>query len=216
LRRTVARIQGDPSLTPDQKAARLATKLTQALAQVRTQREDADRLRQLRKDDPYAYAEAIEAQEAEQRAQQDLALRVSRFIATALDTDPDDPSFLEAGPRDGETYEVGLQRFAEWVLEQSPLVKARDARTREAVAGEWQAKLDALAKEHTQAVAAVKKEMEEAQKVAVAQARAEARSGAGATPPRAGGPGVGGPDVPQVPPRFPDLATIRSLLSRQA
>ena len=63
-----------------------------------------------------------------------------------------------------------------------------------------------------QELKAVKDQMEEAQRVAVEQAKAEARSGA--TPPRAGA-AAGEAGTPRLT-TIPDLASIRSMLGRHA
>jgi hypothetical protein len=212
LRRAVRGIQGDPNLSPTQKAERLSTKLTDALRVADAEAERAQQMAWLRDNRPDDFIAQLRADEAAQETQRQLELRISHMIAEAYEIDPNDPDYLEAGARDGEDYATGLERFVDFTASKSPKFTKR-----------LEAALAAQAKAHQSEVEALRAQHKVDLEAARERGRAEGRSpfGRGSLPaPRTNGSGVrpvgqddGPGGGPQVPRRAPDVATYRGALA---
>ena len=155
--------------------------MQEGLEEAQAQAERRENLRALREVNPPAYADYMKAQEAEQ-AQLDLLTRQATLVmAAAAGADPDDPAFLDAGPKEGEGYEVGLERLGQFFIEKGDRVRQHV----EAQRVQWD-------KQKTAEITALKAQFEKDKQAAVEQAQAQARSPFGRfqPPPRATGNGV--------------------------
>jgi hypothetical protein len=212
LRRAVRGIQGDPNLSPTQKAERLSSKLTDALRVADAEAQRAQQMAWLRDNRPDDFIAQLRADEAAQETQRQLELRISHMIAEAYEIDPNDPEYLEAGARDGEDYATGLERFVDFTASKSPKFTKR-----------LEAALAAQAKAHQSEVEALRAQHKVDLEAARERGRAEGRSpfGRGSLPaPRTNGQGVrpvgqddGPGGGPQVPRRAPDVATYRGAIA---
>lgn len=207
LRREVARLRADPSLTPAALAEKLSEKLSEGVQAADAEDWRVEQMRQLRRDNPQAYAQQMELEEQEARAAHDLSVRISSMIATAFDVDADDPDYLKAGPEPGEDEAAGLAKFVEYMATKSPKLTGR-------VDGALQAERA----KHAEAIAALKAQHKLDLQAAEERGRARGRSpwGSGQAPaPRANGNGVvpiGEQTGTTVPARAPDVATVRGLI----
>lgn len=210
LRRTVGRINADPNLSPAQKAAQLAEKLADGERAADAEEWRGQQMRDLRRRDPQAYIRQVEADEAEAEAGNQLALKITQMIAEAYEVDPEDPDFLEAGPREGDDRVEGLRRFVEFTSKRSPVFKAT---LEEALA---QVKDD-----HAKAIEALKAQHKLDVEAAVERGRSQGRSpyGRNGAPPRTNGSGVvpvgqdeGPGGGPRVPAKAPTVSGIRDLI----
>ena len=206
----VGRISADPSLSATRKAAQLAEKLADGEKAADASEWRAQQMVQLRRENPQAYIQQVEADEAEAEASSQLALRITQMIAEAYGVDAEDPDFLEAGPRDGDDRVEGLRRFVDYTSKKSPVFQ-------EALG----AALTAQAAEHAKTVEAMKAQHKLDVEAALERGRSQARSpyGRNGAPPRSNGTGVvpvgqdegpgGGPKVPK---KAPTVAGIRDLI----
>lgn len=210
LRRTVGRIQADPNLSASAKAAQLAEKLADGERAADAAEWRGQQMRDLRDANPQAFIQQLKADEAEAEASNQLALRITQMIAEAYEVDPDDPDFLEAGPRDGDDRMEGLRRFVEFTSKKSPVFKTTVVEALEAQQQAHQASVEALKAQHKLDVEA-----------AVERGRSQGRSpyGRGGAPPRTNGTGVvpvgqdeGPGGGPRVPAKAPTVAGIRDLI----
>lgn len=181
LRRTVPGIVLNANLSSAQQATQLHLKMQEGLAEAQTQAERRENLLALREVNPPAYVDYLKQQEAEQ-AQLDLLTRQATLVmAAAAGADPDDPAFLDAGPKEGESMEAGMERLAAFFVQKGAHVQqhVQDQRA------EWE---QGKAREIT----ALKAQFEKDTKAAVEQALGQARSPFGRfqPPPRATGNGV--------------------------
>jgi len=212
LRRAVRGIQGDPNLSPTQKAERLSTKLTEGLRLADAEALRAQQMTWLRDNRPTEFIEQLRADEEAQRQARDLELRISHMIAEAYEVDPTDPDYLEAGAREGEDYTTGLSRFVDYTSQKSPVFKRRLEEALAVQAKAHQTELEGLRAQH-------KLDLEAARE----RGRSEGRSPYGrngTAAPRTQGNGVrpvgqdDGPDGgPQVPRKAPDIATYRGAIA---
>ena len=221
LRRTVARISGNPTLSEAQKAEQIATKVADARDRVRARQQAQASEEELWQ--AGRYEELAARREATRQAAQtnlEQARGISRLLAVALEADESDPEFQQAGPREGEPAEAGLQRFIDYLTTRSPVVAARVARAvAEAQVGHGTAaeqlrtahetELAAVRAAHQQEVAAVRAELAADREAAVQEAWAQARGGVPLPRARVPVPAdvVAGPFVP------PTLREARGLLS---
>lgn len=200
LKRTASRLANDPTLSPAQKATKLLDKLVESEGRAAQATRDTRDLAHMRRTDPVAYAETMEQREQIARMEQQQAQRVTLLIAQALGVDENDPAFLEAGPRDGDTsYEQGMQRFQDFVRGKSAFIA--DARTQGETTTQqrYEAQIETLKADHERALKDARKQWEDEKATAVDTARAEARAGlpsapraglsAGALPPGTGDTG---------------------------
>jgi hypothetical protein len=181
LRRTVPGIVLNANLSSAQQATQLHAKMQEGLQEAQAQTERQENLRALREVNPPAYVDYLKQQEAEQ-AQFDLLTRQATLVmAAATGADPDDPAFLEAGPKEGENFEVGLERLGDFFVTKGERVRQHLDSQR----AEWE---QAKAREIT----ALKAQFETDKQAAVEQALGQARSPFGRfqPPPRATGNGV--------------------------
>lgn len=207
LRRDVARLRADPSLAPAQLAERLSEKLSDGIQAADAEDWRVEQMRQLRRDNPPAYAQQMELEEQEARAAHDLSTRISSMIATAFDVDANDPDYLKAGPEDGEDEATGLAKFVEYMSAKSPKVTGR-----------VDTALQAERAKHAEQIASLKTQHKLDLQAAEERGRSRGRSpwGNGQAPaPRANGTGVvpiGEQTGTTVPARAPDVATVRGLI----
>jgi hypothetical protein len=181
LRRTVPGIVLNANLSPAQQATQLHAKMQEGLREAQAQQERRENVQALREVNPPAYVDYLKQQEAEQ-AQFDLLTRQATLVmAAAAGADPDDPDFLEAGPKEGESVEAGLERLGAFFVKKGSHVQQHVQEQRAA----WE---QGKAKE----IAALKAQFEKDKAAAVEQALGQARSPFGRfqPPPRASGNGV--------------------------
>jgi hypothetical protein len=218
IRREVARIRNAADLSASQKTERLAERLAEGLQTAANQEWQEQQLANLRDQNPPAYAEYVRNREAAQRQDTDLAQRISNMIAEAFSVPADDPGFVDAGPREGETHEQGLQRFVDYMASKSPVLGER-------VKGAVTKREEALVQAHEKEIATLKAQHAKQMETAVERARARARApfqanGGTGTVPRATGTGIRpagaeeGNGRIQVPQRAPDIATVRGLIGQ--
>lgn len=210
LRRRVARISADPSLSAGRKAEMLSEKLLESVEGVQQERGRAQQIADFRRRDPQGYIRWEQAQEAEAEQHRQLELRITQMIADAYGVDAADPDFQSAGPQEGDDHETGLQRFVDFTAARSPVLQRKVAEAVQAkekeVAERYQARIRQLEERHKTALEA-----------AVEKARGQARSPVGTyrPPPRSNGTGqrpVGEDDGLAVAQKAPDSATVRGLI----
>jgi hypothetical protein len=205
----VARLRSDPQLTPIQLAEQLSEKLQEGLQVADQDDWRVEQLRQLRRDDPPAYARQMELEEQEAGATRDLSVRISAMIAQAFEVDADDPDYLAAGPDEGDDEATGLAKFVDYMATKSPKLTGKVGQALQEQAGK-----------HAQAIAALKAQHKQDLEAAEERGRASGRSpwgrnGNGAPAPRSNGTGVvpiGEATGTTVPARAPDVSTVRGLI----
>jgi len=209
LKRDVARLRADPNLNPAQLAERLSEKLSDGIQAADAEDWRVEQLRQLRRENPPAYAQQMELEEQEAAAARDLSVRISTMIAQAFEVDADDPEYLAAGPEEGDDEATGLAKFVEFMSTKSPKLTGK--------VGEA---LQAQATKHAQDIAKLKDQHKADLQAAEERGRASGRSPWGRTgnpAPRSNGNGVvpiGEQTGTTMPSRAPDVSTVRGLIQR--
>lgn len=210
LRRTVGRIRANPGLSEAQKAAQLAEKLSDGERAADAAEWRAEQMRRLRDENPQAFIQQLRTDEAEAEASNQLALRITQMIAEAYEVDPDDPDFLEAGPREGDDRVEGLKRFVDFTSRKSPVFKTA-----------LTAALQEQAQAHERALADLRAQHKVDLEAAAERGRAQARSpfGRNGAPPRSNGTGVlpvgqdnDGTGGQRAPAKAPTVASVRDAL----